>query len=334
MLHYIGKRLLHLIPVLLGMTFVVFLIIRAIPGNPAQVILGQQATAEAVAALNAKLGLDNPWYVQYFDYLKGLLTGDLGESLRTKQAISSEVWPYLAATFELAFFAIIIAVIVGMNAGIISAWFQNSWFDYVAMIIALIGVSVPIFWLGLMEQWVFSINLGWLPTSGREEVRDPITAITHFNLIDTLIQGRMDQFVVSLKHLILPGIALATIPMAIIARMTRSSMLEVMRSDYVRTARAKGQKMFVVVYKHALKNALIPVLTIIGLQLGSLLGGAILTETIFSWPGIGRYIYEAIGYRDYTVIQSGILIVAFIFVMINLLVDILYSVIDSRIKYD
>lgn len=334
MLHYIGKRLLHLIPVLLGMTFVVFLIIRAIPGNPAQVILGQQATAEAVAALNAKLGLDNPWYVQYFDYLKGLLTGDLGESLRTKQAISSEVWPYLAATFELAFFAIIIAVIVGMNAGIISAWFQNSWFDYVAMIIALIGVSVPIFWLGLMEQWVFSINLGWLPTSGREEVRDPIMAITHFNLIDTLIQGRMDQFVVALKHLILPGIALATIPMAIIARMTRSSMLEVMRSDYVRTARAKGQKMFVVVYKHALKNALIPVLTIIGLQLGSLLGGAILTETIFSWPGIGRYIYEAIGYRDYTVIQSGILIVAFIFVMINLLVDILYSVIDSRIKYD
>lgn len=334
MLHYIGKRLLHLIPVLLGMTFVVFLIIRAIPGNPAQVILGQQATAEAVAALNAKLGLDNPWYVQYFDYLKGLFTGDLGESLRTKQAISSEVWPYLAATFELAIFAIVIAVIVGMNAGIISAWFQNSWFDYTAMIIALIGVSMPIFWLGLMEQWVFSINLGWLPTSGREEVRDPINAITHFYLLDTLIQGRFDQFVVALKHLILPGIALATIPMAIIARMTRSSMLEVMRSDYVRTARAKGQKMFVVVYKHALKNALIPVLTIIGLQLGSLLGGAILTETIFSWPGIGRYIYEAIGYRDYTVIQSGILIVAFIFVMINLLVDILYSVIDSRIKYD
>ena len=334
MLHYIGKRLLHLIPVLLGMTFIVFLIIRAIPGDPAQVILGQQATKEAVAALNAKLGLDNPWYVQYFDYIKGLFTGDLGESLRTKQAISSEIWPYLAATFELAIFAIILAVIVGMNAGIISAWFQNSWFDYVAMIIALIGVSVPIFWLGLMEQWVFSINLGWLPTSGREEVRDPITAITHFNLIDTLLQGRFDQFIVALKHLILPGIALATIPMAIIARMTRSSMLEVMRSDYVRTARAKGQKMFVVVYKHALKNALIPVLTVIGLQLGSLLGGAILTETIFSWPGIGRYIYEAIGYRDYTVIQSGILIVAFIFVMINLIVDILYSVIDSRIKYN
>lgn len=334
MLHYIGKRLLHLIPVLLGMTFIVFLIIRAIPGDPAQVILGQQATQEAMAALRAKLGLDNPWYVQYFDYLKNLLTGDLGESLRTKQAISSEVWPYLAATFELAIFAMILAVIIGMNAGIISAWFQNSWFDYMAMVIALIGVSMPIFWLGLMEQWVFSINLGWLPTSGREEVRDPINAITHFYLIDTLIQGRFDQFIVALKHLILPGIALATIPMAIIARMTRSSMLEVMRSDYVRTARAKGQKMFIVIYKHALKNAFIPVLTTIGLQLGMLLGGAILTETIFSWPGIGRYIYEAIGYRDYPVIQSGILIVAFIFVMINLIVDILYTVIDPRIKYN
>lgn len=334
MLHYIGKRLLHLIPVLLGMTFIVFLIIRAIPGDPAQVILGQQATAEAIAALREKLGLNDPWYIQYFDYLKNVFTGNLGESLRTRQDIVTEVWPYLAATFELAIFAMVIAVIVGMNAGIISAWFQNSWFDYIAMVVALIGVSMPIFWLGLMEQWIFSINLGWLPTSGREEVRDPVAAITHLYLFDTLMQGRFDQFVVVLKHLILPGVALATIPTAIIARMTRASMLEVMRSDYVRTARAKGQKMFVVIYKHALKNALIPVLTIVGLQTGMLLGGAILTETIFSWPGIGRYIYEAIGYRDYPVIQSGILIVAFLFIMINLIVDILYTVIDSRIKYN
>ena len=334
MLHYIGKRLLHLIPVLLGMTFLVFLIIRAIPGDPAQVILGQQATADAIAALRLKLGLDNPWYIQYFDYLKGIITGDLGESLRTRQPISSEMWPYLAATFELAFFAMIIAIIVGVNAGIISSWFQNSWFDYLAMVIALIGVSMPIFWLGLMEQWAFGIQLGWLPTSGREEVRDPVLAITHFYLIDTLWQGRFDQFIVVLKHLLLPGIALATIPTAIIARMTRASMLEVMRSDFVRTARAKGQKMFVVVYEPALKNALIPVFTVVGLQTGMLLGGAILTETIFSWPGIGRYIYEAIGFRDYPVIQSGILIVAFLFVMINLIVDLLYTVIDSRIKYN
>lgn len=334
MLHYIGKRLRHLIPVLLGMTIIVFFMIRLIPGDPAQVILGQQATAEAIAALNEKLGLNEPWYIQYFHYLGGLVTLDLGESLRTGVEISKEVWPYLAATMELALFAMIVAVIIGVNAGIVSAWFQNSWFDYLAMIVALIGVSMPIFWLGLMEQWIFSIELGWLPTSGREEVRDPITPITHLYLIDTLIQGRFDQFITVIRHLILPGMALATIPTAIIARMTRSSMLEVMRADYIRTARAKGQKMFIVIYKHALKNALIPVLTVIGLQTGMLLGGAILTETIFSWPGIGRYIYEAIGFRDYPVIQSGILIVAFMFIMINLVVDILYTLIDKRIKYD
>jgi peptide/nickel transport system permease protein len=254
--------------------------------------------------------------------------------MRTVQPVTKEVWPYLAATFELAFFAIIIAVVIGVNAGIISAWFQNSWFDYLAMVIALIGVSMPIFWLGLMEQWFFGIELHWLPTSGREEVRNPVSAITNLYVLDTILNGRFDQLGQVLKHLVLPGIALATIPMAIIARMTRSSMLEVMRADYVRTARAKGQKMFWVVYKHALKNAIIPVLTVIGLQMGLLLGGAILTETIFSWPGIGRYIYEAIQFRDYPVIQSGILIVAFIFVMINLFVDILYGLIDPRIKYD
>lgn len=334
MLHYIGKRLLQLIPVLLGMTFVVFMIIRAIPGNPAQVILGQLASKEAIEALEIKLGLNQPWYTQYFHYLAGLLKGDLGESMRTVQPVAKEIWPYLAATIELAFFAIIIAVIIGVNAGIISAWFQNSWFDYMAMVLALIGVSMPIFWLGLMEQWIFGVELQWLPTTGREEVRDPVNSITSLYIVDTIIQGRFDQLGTVLKHLVLPGIALATIPMAIIARMTRSSMLEVMRADYVRTARAKGQKMFWVVYKHALKNAIIPVLTVIGLQTGLLLGGAILTETIFGWPGIGRYIYEAISFRDYPVIQSGILVVAFIFVMINLFVDILYGLVDPRIKYD
>ncbi|MDN5710215.1 MAG: ABC transporter permease [Planococcus sp. (in: firmicutes)] len=334
MLHYIGQRLLQLIPVLLGMTFIVFMIIRAIPGDPAQVILGQQASEEAIKALRTSLGLDNPWYIQYFDYLKGLFTGDMGDSLRTRSPVSEEIWPYLAATFELSLFAIIIAVVIGINAGIISAWFQNSWFDYTAMVLALIGVSMPIFWLGLMNQWIFSIELGILPTTGRENVRDPINNITNFYVLDTIIQGDFNQLATVLKHLVLPGTALATIPMAIIARMTRSSMLEVMRSDYVRTARAKGVKMFWVVYKHALKNAIIPVLTIIGLQMGLLLGGAILTETIFGWPGIGRYIYEAIGFRDYPVIQSGILVVAFIFVMINLFVDLLYGLVDPRIKYD
>nr|WP_209438096.1 ABC transporter permease [Mesobacillus selenatarsenatis] len=330
---YSVRRIFSLIPVLLGLSLIVFFMIRAIPGDPAQVILGQLATKEAIADLTRELGLDQPWYIQYFTYLGGLLTGDLGESLRTKSAISSEIWPYLAATMELSFVAMLIAIIIGVNAGIVSAWFQNSWFDYGAMIFALIGVSMPIFWLGLMEQWMFAINLDILPTSGREEVRNPVDAITNFYIIDTLIQGRTDQFVEVLKHLVLPAMALATIPMAIIARITRSTMLEVMRSDFIRTARAKGLSMFWVVYKHSLKNAIIPVLTIIGLQTGLLLGGAILTETIFSWPGIGRYIYEAINYRDYPVIQSGILIIALIFVMINLVVDLLYAAIDPRIKY-
>lgn len=331
---YVIRRLLMLIPVLLGLTLIVFFMIRAIPGDPAHIILGQAATEESIKTLNTNLGLDQPWYTQYVKYIGGLLTGDLGQSLRTSSAISGEIWPYLAATFELAITAMIIAVFIGVNAGIISAWFQNSWFDYISMLLALIGVSIPIFWLGLMGQWIFSVNLEWLPTSGRDNVRDPVVATTYFYLIDTLIQGNMKQFIDVVKHLVLPSTALATIPMAIIARITRSSMLEVMKSDFVRTARAKGLKMFWVVYKHSLKNAIIPVLTIIGLQLGLLLGGAILTETIFSWPGIGRYIYEAINYRDYPVIQSGILLIALFFVCINLIVDLLYAVIDPRIKYN
>ncbi len=315
------------------MTIIVFAIVRAIPGDPAQVILGQRATADAIANLTKELGLDRPWYIQYFDYIKQLFSGDLGTSLRTKTPIAEEVWPYIAATLELTFVAMLLAVFIGVNAGIISAWFSNSWFDYLAMVLALIGVSMPIFWLGLMEQWAFSIQLGWLPTSGRENVRDPIDSITNLYLIDTLIQGNFGQFVTAVKHLILPSFALATIPMAIIARMTRSTMLEVMKSDFIRTARAKGVSMFWVVYKHSLKNAFIPVLTVIGLQTGLLLGGAILTETIFAWPGIGRYLYDAINYRDYPVIQSGILLIATAFVFINLIVDLLYALVDPRIKY-
>lgn len=330
---YSVRRIFALIPVLFGMTLVVFAIIHAIPGNPAQVILGQRATKEAIENLTAQLGLDRPWYIQYVDYLKALLHGDLGTSLQTRGPINEEIWPYLAATMELTIVAMVIAIIIGVNAGIISAWFSNSWFDYIAMVLALIGVSMPIFWLGLMGQWAFSIELDWLPTTGREDVRDPVSAITNLYLIDTLMQGRFDQFLTVIKHLVLPSAALATIPMAIIARMTRATLLEVMKSDYIRTARAKGLRMFWVVYKHSLKNAIIPVLTIIGLQTGLLLGGAILTETIFSWPGIGRYLYDAIGYRDYPVIQSGILIIAGIFVLINLVVDLLYVFVDPRIKY-
>lgn len=321
-----------LIPVLIGMTLVVFSIIRFIPGNPAQVILGQRATKEAVEQLTMQLGLDEPWYVQYGKYIGDLLRGDLGTSIRTGAAITREMQPYLFATLELAFFAMLIAVLLGVNAGIVSAWFKNSVFDYTAMLIALVGVSMPIFWLGLMGQWFFSIELGWLPTTGREDVRNPVDTITYIHTLDTLLNGRFDQLGETIRHLILPASALATIPAAIIARITRASMIEVLQSDYIRTAKAKGVRMFFVIYKHGLKNAFIPILTVIGLQTGLLLGGAILTETIFAWPGIGRYIYDAISYRDYPVIQSGILVIA-IFVMINFVVDLLYAVIDPRIKY-
>jgi peptide/nickel transport system permease protein len=333
LLAYSVRRILMLIPVLLGMSIVVFSIIRAIPGDPALTILGEKASPKAVEELREALGLNNPWYIQYVDYLKQILSGDLGVSLHSGAQISQEIVPYLAATTELTLFSMIFAVFIGVNAGILSAWKQNSWFDYMAMLIALIGVSMPIFWLGLMEQWFFAQELKWLPSVGRDNSRNPVEAITHFYILDTILAGRWDQLREVIEHLILPSIALGTIPMAIIARITRSSMLEVMRSDYIRTARAKGLGQFFVVYKHALKNALIPVLTVIGLQTGLLLGGAVLTETIFGWPGIGRYITTAIGNRDYPVIQSGILVIATIFVLINLLVDLLYAYVDPRIKY-
>lgn len=333
MASYIIRRLLMLIPVLIGMTIITFSIVHLIPGNPAQVILGEAATQSAIEELERNLGLDKPYAVQYGIYMMDLLQGDLGVSLRTKAPIAKEIWPYIAATFELTFFAMIFAIVVGVNAGILSAWKQNSWFDFLAMVVALIGVSMPVFWLALMEQWIFAQELGWFPAHGRQDNRDPIEPITYFYVIDSLIHLDFKRVIATLKHLTLPSIALGTIPMAIIARMTRSSMLEVMKSDYIRTVRAKGSGQIAVIYKHALKNALIPVITVIGLQTGVLLGGAILTETIFSWPGVGRYIFDAISYRDYPVIQSGILVVAFIFVMINLFVDILYTYIDPRIKY-
>lgn len=333
MFSYTVRRLLMLIPVLFGVSLIVFSIVRAIPGDPARTILGTKASPEAIENLRESLGLNEPFFIQYGTYIKDLFTGDLGVSIRNSTPINEEIWRALFATAELALVAMIFAVIIGLNAGILSAWFRNSVLDYVITVVSLIGISMPVFWLGLVLQYQFAVDMNWLPTTGREDVRNPITAVTHFFLVDTLIKGNFDQFITAVKHLILPAVALGTIPLAIIARMTRSSMLEVLNSDYIRTARAKGQKMFWVVYKHALKNAFIPVLTIIGVQSGLLLGGAILTETIFGWPGIGSYIYEAIQARDYPVVQSGILIIATIFVIINLIVDLLYAVFDPRIKY-
>jgi peptide/nickel transport system permease protein len=333
MLSYVIRRLFLTIPVLIGMTLVVFGIIHAIPGDPALTILGERASEESIERLREQLGLNNPWYVQYGIYLWNLIQGDLGISLKTKVPISEEIFPFLAATLELTIVSLLIAVVVGVNAGIISAWKKGSFFDYMGMLIALIGVSMPIFWLGLMEQWIFAQKLHWLPSIGRYNPRDPIEVITGLYVLDTMLAGDWKNFWTVIKHLILPGVALGTIPMALIARITRSSMLEVMRADYVRTAQAKGLRDVIVVYKHALKNALIPILTVIGLQMGLLLGGAVLTETIFGWPGVGRYIYDAISHRDYPVIQSGIFIIAMLFVLINLIVDLLYAYIDPRIRY-
>lgn len=333
MISYTIRRILMLIPVLIGMSIITFAVVHAIPGDPARTIVGDKATPAQIAEIRESLGLDKPAYVQYFYYAKDLLRGDLGTSLITKQPIVEEMKPFLAATTELALISILIAIFFGVNLGILSAWKQNSWFDYTAMLVALIGVSMPIFWLGLMEQWLFAQELGWLPSNGRVDPRMGFEAVTNFYVIDALLAGDWNIFVDVFNHLLLPALALATIPMSIIARMTRSSMLEVMRSDYIRTARAKGLTEFWVIYKHTLKNACIPVLTVIGLQMGLLLGGAVLTETIFSWPGIGRYIYDAINARNYPVIQSGILILATIFVLINLIVDLLYAWIDPRIDY-
>src|SRR5699024_1165108 len=333
MMSYTIRRLFMLIPVLFGVSIIVFSIVRAIPGDPARTILGTKASPEAIENLRESLGLDKPFFVQYGTYIKDLFAGDLGTSIRTNTPINEEIWQALFATAELTVVAMIFAIVIGLNVGVLSAWFRNSWFDYIVMVLALIGISMPVLWLGLLHQYQFAVDLDLLPSTVLENVRIPVTAISHFFLIDTIIQGDVSQFIAVVKHLILPAAALGSIPLAIIARMTRSSMLDVLNSDYIRTARAKGQKMFWVVYKHALKNAFIPVLTIIGVQSGLLLGGAILTETIFGWPGIGTYIYEAIQARDYPVVQSGILIIATIFVLINLVVDLLYAVFDPRIKY-
>ena len=332
MLSYIGRRLIQLVPVLFGMSVIVFGIIHLIPGDPAEVLLGEGATQEAIGSRHESPGLDEPLPKQYFLYMKGVISGDLGTSLRTGAVISKEIMPFFAATLELAVVSLLIAVLFGVNLGIIAAWKRASRVDYIAMVIALIGVSLPVFWLGLMEQLVFSQKLGWLPSIGRFNVRVPIESITGIYLIDTIIAGNWGGLWDVFKHLILPSIALGSHPMAIIARITRSSMLEVMKADYIRTARAKGLNTFAVLYKHALKNASGPILTVVGLQLGTLLGGAVLTETIFGWPGIGRYIYTAISFRDYPVVQSGILIIALLFVLINLAVDIIYMYIDPRIE--
>jgi peptide/nickel transport system permease protein len=302
------------------------------PGDPAELLLGERATETALEALREHLGLNEPLHVQYGMFLKRLMKGDLGETIWTRQKVWVEVKQRFPATIELSIAAMLISSFFGVILGIISATKQYSLFDYLSMLGALVGVSMPIFWLGLVLMLIFSLNLGWFPMSGRLSVGIDLDPITNFYILDALLTKNWPAFKDAIWHLTLPAFTLSTIPMAIVARMTRSSMLEVLRQDYIKTAKAKGLSPGIVIMKHALRNALIPVITVIGLMFGILMAGAILTETIFAWPGVGKWLYDAVLQRDYMVIQGGTLFVAAIFVIINLVVDVLYAVINPKIS--
>jgi peptide/nickel transport system permease protein len=334
MLPYLCRRLLTLLYALLGVSLTIFVLMRLIPGDPAIVMLGERATPERIAEVRRDLGLDRPLVVQYVFYIRNILTGNLGRSIHTHTRVSEELLQRFPATIELSLTAMSIAVCFGVLAGILSATRQYSILDSGFMFLSLAGVSMPIFWLGLMMIWAFALVLGVFPPSGRLDVRLFLDTITGFHLIDSLLTHQWEAFWDALWHLVLPSLTLATVPLAVMARMTRASLLEVLRQEYITTARSKGLNEWVVIRRHALRNALIPILTIGGLQFGILLGGAILTETIFSWPGLGRLLYNAVLARDYTLVQGATLLIAATFSVINLSVDLLYAVINPRIRYE
>jgi peptide/nickel transport system permease protein len=331
---YATKRVLTIVPVLIGISFLVFSFIHLIPGDPATTMLGERATPERVAQVRAHLGLDRPLAVQYLIYVGKIVRGDLGVSILRGDPVLRDLIGRFPATVELAAAAILLAVAFGVPIGIVSAVWRNSFFDGLARLWSLAGVSMPIFWLGLMLAWFLGVQLGWFPTGFRLGTDVILRRITNFALLDSLLTGNGRALASAAHHLILPAVALATIPLAVIARMTRASLLEVLSSEYVRTAEAKGLSHRVVILRHALRNAVLPVMTVVGLQVGRLLAGAILTETIFSWPGIGLWIYEAIQARDYPIVQGATLFIAAVFVAVNLCTDLLYAAVDPRIKYD
>jgi len=329
---FILRRVLVVVPTLLGVTVVIFLMLAITPGDPAELLLGERATRESLDAMRSYLGLNEPLYVQYGLFLRRVARFDLGETIWSREKVSREILERFPATIELAVAAMLISSFFGIILGIISATKQYSWFDYASMVTSLVGVSMPVFWLGLVLMLIFSLTLGWLPMSGRLGVDTDIAVITNFYVLDAVLTGNWEGLKDALLHLALPATALSTIPLAIVARMTRSSMLEVLRQDYIKTARAKGLSEVRIVLKHGLRNGLIPVVTVVGLQFGILMGGAILTETVFAWPGVGKWLYDGVVKRDYMVIQGGTLLVATTFVMVNLIVDVLYAVINPRIS--
>ena len=333
MLQLLLRKLATLVPTLLGVTVVAFALIRLIPGDPVEISVGAvPLNTAAHAALMARLGLDQPLPVQYGAYLKQLAQGDLGRSLVTREPVSAEFAVLFPATVELAAAALLLALCVGLPLGLAAALRRGSWFDQAVMAVATVGHSMPVFWWGLILIMAFSVGLEWTPVAGRVGIEFDIPTVTGFMLVDSALSDEAGAFVSSLLHLVLPAVVLGTIPMAVIARMTRSSMLEVLREDYMRTARAKGLNPARVVIVHGLRNALIPIVTVLGLQVGSLLGGAVLTETIFSWPGIGKWLIDAIARRDYPVVQAGILVSALVFITVNLVVDLLYAVVNPRLR--
>jgi len=334
MLRFLLSRILLLIPTFIGISIVSFGFIRMLPGDPVMLMAGERSlTPERHAELLKQFGFDRPLWEQYLGYLWNLLQGDLGLSLKTKIPVTQEFLTLFPATIELSLCAVIFAIVLGIPAGVLAAVRRGTIFDHSVMGTALIGFSMPIFWWGLLLIILFSVTLQWTPVSGRISLTYFFPPVTGFMLIDSLISGQAGAFKSAARHLILPTIVLGTIPLGVIARQTRSAMLEVLGDDYVRTARAKGLSTVRVVGIHALRNALIPVITTIGLQVGTLLAGAILTETIFSWPGVGKWMIDAISRRDYPSVQGGLLLIAGVVMVVNLIVDLLYGLTDPRIRY-
>jgi peptide/nickel transport system permease protein len=332
MLRYVVRRLLLLVPILLGVSILVFAWIRALPGSPAESLLGERATPAEIQRLRHQYKLDRPIYEQYWGYLQSVAKLEFGTSIDTRLTVTEEFGNRFPATIELALAAMVFAVVFGIPLGFFAAKHYGSVFDHLSLVGSLIGISIPIFFLGIMLKYFFAIRLGWLPTVGRQDVLIDAEHPTNFYVLDGLITGNWTAMWDAIKHLVLPGIALGSIPLAIVARITRAAVLDVQNEDYVRTARAKGLSPLVVDSRHVLRNALLPVSTIIGLQTGLLLSGAVLTETVFAWPGVGFWLKEAIFNRDYPVLQGGILFLAVVFVLVNLIVDLSYAIINPRIR--
>jgi peptide/nickel transport system permease protein len=333
LVRFIVRRLLLLVPILIGVSILVFVWIRALPGSPAESLLGERATPATIERLKHDYGLDQSIFVQYEKYMETTVKGDLGYSIASRRPVTEELRHRFPATVELALAAMFFAIVFGVPLGFFAAKRYGSLFDHGSLFASLIGISIPIFFLGLILKYIFAVKLGWLPSVGQIDVTKNVKHPTNFYVLDAILTHDWGTLADVLKHLVLPAIALGTIPLAIVARITRAAVLDVQNEDYVRTARAKGLSPRVVDRRHVFRNALLPLSTVIGLQTGLLLSGAILTETIFAWPGVGIWLADAISARDYPVLQAGILFLATVFVLVNLIVDISYAIINPKIRY-